>query len=267
MDYIIKIDNREKELIKNLIEKGYDIINENLDLGDIQILDLKTKEIIIIIERKTLSDLSSSIKDGRYKEQKERLQFSIKKSIRKIILIEGDNIEDFDLPLKTLNSVIINLLIRDNMHIYISKNIENTIEFMENLILQIPKYYDELKKEIIDGESKVFNNEFNCNIKKKENITKDICFRNMLCQIPGVSNKISNIFVNKYNNFENFIIELQKLNNRENIIKSISDEKNENRKIGEKLAEKIYYYIFNNNDNITLTKNKKIIKKQECLFT
>lgn len=257
MDYIIKFDNREKELIKLLEEKGYNMILENLDIGDIQFLDLNSKDIMIVIERKTLSDLSSSIIDGRYKEQKERLIHSIKKDVRKIILIEGTDILNFTLPIKTFNSIIVNTIIRDNIHIYISKNKEDTIQFIENIILNIPKYYDELKKEILNGENKIFNNEYNCKTSKKENLTVNICFRNMLSQIPGVSTTIANIYVNKYKNMNNFISTLiqNTNNNKKKIIELLSEEKYglNNRKIGIKVGEKIYNFIFdqdiNNNVN------------------
>jgi ERCC4-type nuclease len=270
MDYIIKFDNREKELIKILEEKGYNMILENLDIGDIQFLDLITKNIIIIIERKTLSDLSSSIKDGRYKEQKERLIHSLKKDVRKIVLIEGTKYEDFSLPLKTLNSVIINTMIRDNIHIHISKNKEETIEFIENIILNMPKYYEDLKKEIVNGESKSFNNEFNCKTSKKENLTIDICFRNMLSQIPGVSTTMGSVYVNKYKNMENFILNIkeQSNNDKHKIIKLLSDEKygSNNRKIGNKVGEKIYNFIFNVDINVDINlksevENNKISEK------
>jgi len=272
MDYIIKFDNREKELIKILEEKGYSMILENLDIGDIQFLDLITKNIIIIIERKTLPDLSSSIKDGRYKEQKERLIHSLKKDVRKIVLIEGTNYDDFSLPLKTLNSVIINTMIRDNIHIHISKSKEDTIEFIENIILNMSKYYDDLKKEIVNGESKSFNNEFSCKTSKKENLTIDICFRNMLSQIPGVSTTMASVYVNKYKNMENFILNLKEEANNDKIkiIKLLSDEKygTNNRRIGDKVGEKIYNFIFNveiensNNLNNSSNLNKNIKKKK-----
>jgi ERCC4-type nuclease len=77
-------------------------------------------EIIIIIERKTLNDLSASIKDGRYKEQKERLVHSLKSNVRKIMLIEGEKMSDFKLPAKTFDSVVVNTMLRDNIHIHIT---------------------------------------------------------------------------------------------------------------------------------------------------
>jgi len=249
MDYIIKFDNREKDLIKILEDKGYNVSLENLDLGDIQFVDLTTKEIIIIIERKTYADLSASIKDGRYKEQKERMMHSIKKSIRKIVLLEGENTSTFKLPINTLTGVIINTMIRDNIHVFMSKTKNDTIEFIENIILHLPKYYDYLKKEIIIGEIKEFNNNQNHNYKisKKENLTQEVCFRNMLAQIPGISINMASIFVDKYKNMGSFIIELKKEGNKENIIKILENEKNGNRKIGNKTAEKIYSFVFENN--------------------
>jgi len=250
--YYIKIDNREKDLINLLKKNNYDLTTENLDIGDIQFLDLETKEIIIIIERKTFSDLSSSIKDGRYKEQKERMIHSLKNKTRKIMLIEGSNFSEFTLASNIYNSVITNTLIRDNISIYHSKNLEGTLEFIENIILQLPKYYDDLRNEIINDVAKDFNNSHSCSSKKKENLNAQICFRNMLVQIPGLSASIANIYMEKYKNMELFIKTLKNLGEENDvcighkIIKIISDETYgvKNRRVGEKVAEKIYHCIF-----------------------
>ena len=43
----------------------------NFEIGSVNILD--NENVIIIVERKTISDLVCSIKDGRHKEQKLRL--------------------------------------------------------------------------------------------------------------------------------------------------------------------------------------------------
>jgi crossover junction endonuclease MUS81 len=271
MDYIIKFDNREKELIKILEERGYNITLENLELGDIQFIDLKSKDPLILIERKTLADLSASIKDGRYKEQKDRMKHSIKKSVRKIVLIEGLDYENFSLPLKTIDSVIINTMIRDNIHIHLTKSKDETINFIENIILQLPKYLDDLKKEIVNGEDKAFTNEFSCKSGKKDNLTPEICFRNMLNQIPGVSTTISTVLVEKYKSIAYFTKELENKENRKLAIKSISEEKyglNE-RRIGDKVGEKIYCFLFGEEINVTLTniKNMKNNKNNISLFS
>ena len=72
----LEIDYREKKLIEQFKnnknnKNNQNYIISNLDIGDIII---KYNEYITyIIERKTISDLCSSILDGRYREQKERL--------------------------------------------------------------------------------------------------------------------------------------------------------------------------------------------------
>ena len=72
------IDNREpKQIINylNILNKNTNYIIEvtNLELGDYLIYDEINDKTLVIIERKSLSDLEASIKDGRYNEQSFRL--------------------------------------------------------------------------------------------------------------------------------------------------------------------------------------------------
>jgi len=93
---IIIIDTREIELIKYMqfyietkpVYKEIVLKIEPLPIGDIIIHD-GTKERIII-ERKSISDLSASIKDGRYEEQSYRLMGLPIPNHNIIYLIEGD---------------------------------------------------------------------------------------------------------------------------------------------------------------------------------
>ena len=74
----IQVDVREKKLIPLIKalnnDYGYNIEIESkqLDLGDLIVCDDDNNELLII-ERKTLTDLASSIRDGRYSEQSYRL--------------------------------------------------------------------------------------------------------------------------------------------------------------------------------------------------
>ena len=72
MDYSIILDNREGKLIDYFKDKPR-ILIEQLELGDIIFRINDNDEVKYIIERKSVSDLYSSIKDGRYREQKVRL--------------------------------------------------------------------------------------------------------------------------------------------------------------------------------------------------
>jgi ERCC4-type nuclease len=93
---IIKIDNREHELLKKIeyliqnteIYKEIQMVVEVLPLGDFIINDGVND--LIIIERKTLNDLSASIKDGRYEEQSYRLNGIDHPNHNITYLIEGN---------------------------------------------------------------------------------------------------------------------------------------------------------------------------------
>ena len=91
-------DYRESHVLKHLnqvVEKSNDkykdlhICKENLALGDFKIGNL-------LIERKTHQDLASSILDGRYKEQCNRLsELLIQDSTIKVVYIIEGNIDLF----------------------------------------------------------------------------------------------------------------------------------------------------------------------------
>jgi ERCC4-type nuclease len=95
---LIKVDVRETELIKifeNLIAtipvfKDLKMQTESLPLGDIIIFDDEKNTDLLIIERKSISDLLASIKDGRYEEQSYRLSGSNHPNHNIMYIIEGD---------------------------------------------------------------------------------------------------------------------------------------------------------------------------------
>ena len=89
---LIKLDCREIKLLPlltGLVNPGDTIISESLPLGDIIICSDDGQEKAII-ERKSLADLASSIRDGRYKEQSFRLNQCSLHNHQIYYLIEGD---------------------------------------------------------------------------------------------------------------------------------------------------------------------------------
>jgi len=92
----IKIDIREPDLLQQInhltstipIFKNLTIKSETLPIGDIIIGDDTTERLII--ERKSVSDLLASIKDGRYEEQSYRLNGLNQHNHNIIYLVEGD---------------------------------------------------------------------------------------------------------------------------------------------------------------------------------
>ena len=247
MPIICKIDNRERDLIQSFINNNIKIETQNLDIGDIQIIyidDSYMEHNLVVIERKTYDDLSTSIKDGRYKEQKNRILNSVSNNIRKIYLLEG-NKNDFKLPKNVLEGTVTNTIVRDNIHIFISKNISDTIKFINTIIKNIDKY----KENIIKNTNNIDTNDVLINTSKKSNMNSETCFINMMSGIPGISKKTSHFFIDKYKNingmFEHFHINLN--NNRDLIIADLENMKvaDNKRKLGNKNANRIYEFLFN----------------------
>jgi ERCC4-type nuclease len=93
---IVKIDIRETDLLQQInqqitnipVFKSIIVKTEVLPIGDIIICD--DNEEKLIIERKSVSDLLSSIKDGRYEEQSYRLNGLNHHNHNIIYLVEGD---------------------------------------------------------------------------------------------------------------------------------------------------------------------------------
>ena len=193
MNVQIIVDSRETKLFSVLTERDLDIYKDNisiqkeqLELGDIHII---FNEITYIYERKTVNDLLSSIKDGRYKEQKNRL---LANSFNNNYIIEGDTItsnKNFKNQ-KTLTSIYLNSIYRDKINVFFTTNIDDTATFLLLLVSKIiekPENYlnenNKIPQDYIDV----------CKIKsqKNKNIDKDTCYLLQLSQIPGISKEIA----------------------------------------------------------------------------
>ena len=185
----LEIDYREKALIKVLDDKNICYKAVNLELGDIRFLDNSLNELIVF-ERKTLKDLASSIKDGRYHEQSMRLDSHKLHNHNIIYLIEGDM--DYYRPPPIQNPVtkdalyssMFSILYFKGFSVIKTKNLNETFEI-------ILRFYNKLskdKKESYYYKSQQGDKEYATTIKstKKDNITLDNIDVIMLTQIAVV---------------------------------------------------------------------------------
>jgi ERCC4-type nuclease len=193
MNVQIIVDSRETKLFSVLTERDLDIYKDNitiqkeqLELGDIHII---FNDIIYIYERKTVNDLLCSIKDGRYKEQKNRL---LANSSNNNYIIEGDTItsnKNFKNQ-KILTSAYLNSIYRDKINVFFTTNIDDTATF---LLLLVSKIIE--KPENYLNETSGITHDYIdiCKIKsqKNKNIDKDTCYLLQLSQIPGISKEIA----------------------------------------------------------------------------
>lgn len=221
---IIKIDTREKSLIE-IFKEYYPTIPisiEQLDIGDVIITNDYCN---ILIERKTICDVLASIKDGRWKNQKQRILDNYDKSL---YIIENDDIFNND---RRLSSAYINTLLRDRIPIIFTNSISNTakaIKVIYDKLVDNPSRF--VKKETS------YVNTVKTKTTKIENIDKKTCFILQLCQIPMINQKIASKIAEEHSSMKDFIATLEGWENPSEYLQAIDS-------IGVKKAEKIIEYL------------------------
>ena len=233
------VDDRENK-IKDMVNYNLNIKLEQLDMGDF--IFKKNDEVVLLIERKSIPDLSSSIKTGRYREQKIRILNSSIPRERIIYLIEG-RISDvgkkykYCLPESTLMSTIINLIARDNIKVLFTKDLEDTFKWLEIIYNKIEDNKltlncDEQKIQYLDSIKSV----------KKENMNPGNCFILQLSQIPGVSIKIATQISQHYKSFKSLLTAYDKLETTKEKELMLAEIKNNNRKLGKVVSKRIFEF-------------------------
>ena len=277
---IIKIDYREKELeemilnIKNNNKKyeNIKIKTDNLYLGDIILCDNNNTEVVII-ERKTLKDLASSICDGRYKDQSHRLEECNVHNHNIYYLIEG-NINNFKPFTRTKNIITSDILLSSftsisnikGFSLYRSDNIHESARWILQMIYKINKEkYNSYFKNIqiqnnntntdntnidnTDNKSEFTKNTINNYVpiiskKKSDNITVENIDIIILSQIPKVSIVTATSIINEYKSICNLIDIMRNDKNALSNIKIFNN--NKYRKISKISIENIYKFLLKN---------------------
>jgi ERCC4-type nuclease len=204
----IIVDDREAVLYQHLegfitkAGKSFELTKKTLALGDIVIeyIDNSTTKIFeTILERKTLTDLLASIRDGRYDEQSHRLIHSSGVAPHNIIyLIEGimNTVSANDKNL--IHSTMTSLNVFKGFSVMRTTSVQETAEFIVNMAGKIQRNIEMGKMPCAFGMaqgnvSDVPNNsviEPYCNVVKKvkkDNVTSSNIGEIILCQIPSVS--------------------------------------------------------------------------------
>ena len=246
------IDSREpKTLIKyitslNESSKNKIIIEQKqLDNGDFIFYDEINDKNILVIERKSLEDLESSIKDGRYNEQSFRLNELNIHNHNIIYLIEGSIINYKNTFFRnTLYSTLLSLNYYKGFSIITSLNQIETgdilLAFSSKLIRENkPGFYNDLSNNIDNNTINNTNNYIN-NVKlsKKSNVTCDNIFQLMIMQIPGISAASAQAITSEFNNIQELIESLKKEDNKLENIKLASG-----RKINKTIYDSLKKYL------------------------
>jgi len=269
----IIIDERETALY----EKCHSIIQGNvtsiqlskqvLNLGDILIKTDEDKDVLLV-ERKSLSDLLSSIKDGRYEEQSYRLLHSSGYPSHSIIyMIEGMFSQLRTLiEKKIVLSAITSLNFFKGFSVLRTCSIQETAEnivwmaekidrdfskgktpyylhrLIENIIIDNNENSGENVNILEQGSQSTPNNY--CTVVKKvkkDNVTPENIGEIILCQIPGISS-VTAIAIMKH--FESFLHLITELQNNPGCLENIVIENNgKTRKINKSSIQNIQSFL------------------------
>ena len=132
------IDTRETALTTVLSDTPAPPLQKMLDLGDIHFV--WNDRIVAIVERKTLSDLSASITDKRFYEQKSRLLEYYRSSGSRIIyMVEMDEAGSARLPLETLESCMLGIFLNDPVQLIQTKSLQDTADWLCKIQAKLEK--------------------------------------------------------------------------------------------------------------------------------
>ena len=233
---ILFIDNREPAQIIKYINALNDMAKikleiqvKTLDIGDYILFDEEKDKNLVIIERKSLQDLESSIKDGRYNEQSFRLNESSTPNHNIIYLIEGNIINYRNHNFKsTLYSSLFSLNYYKGFSVFNSVNQIETGEIIYNFANKMMReknksafYLDSwVDKSILDENQNQNNKDYleTLKVAKKSNVTCENIMELMLMQIPGIKTQTSTAISKEFKTISNL---LDCLKNNENCLDNI----------------------------------------------
>lgn len=227
----LRIDHREGRL-KELINPSHimcPIQFTQLQHGDILLLHDDIP--LYIFERKTVSDLSASLHDGRYRNQKLKMLDTYDHS-KIYYIIEGD----IHVTNEALKGAVINTMLRDKIGIFRTRSVIDTIQLLCDIVERVKKYPEQyIGTPTQDAQPRRTN--------RNESI-----FVNMLCQIPKISLKTARAVQETYKCFHDLhsVLDNQTYIERLKLLQCIRivDVRGNGRKIGVSACDNILKACF-----------------------
>lgn len=181
----IIVDNREHAFIDICRSKIGAFPHLEMEVAPLELGDMEihyNDELLLVWERKTFSDLLSSIRDGRYTEQGHRLIHTHGPS-KVVYLLEGImsslNLTDRKMVLSTMTS----LSFHKQFHVWRSVNTHDSVDTLLTVCDKLYRDYQKGKR--LHSEPAAY-----CEVVKKQkkaNITRENIGEMLLCQIPDIS--------------------------------------------------------------------------------
>lgn len=223
-----------------------------LPLGDV-IIQTDEETTVSIIERKSLQDLLSSIKDGRYEEQSYRLTHSSGIPPHNIIYVIEGMLSQLRtlIEKKTVYSCMTSLNMFKGFSVQRTCTIQETAETVLWMACKLERdfqkgktlFYQNSGGEHSDTQQNQSITPYCSVVKKvkKENVTPENIAEIILCQIPGISSHTAIAVMKQYHTFSNLIDVVH--SNPQSLELIVCESKGKTRKISKTCAQNIVAYL------------------------
>lgn len=204
---------------------------ENLHVGDFQIQS-DGGEILFVFERKTIEDLASSIVDGRFREQKQRMLACVKHPKQVVYIIEGMGTKlRSSISLETLMKVSDNLQLREGFTVLYSDDTNHTKDMIDMI-------FENVKSNVEYYATSSTEDYISCvKVKKSKNIDCPYKYAVLqLCVIPRVSTHVAKAILDMFQCKTIAELAHHAKEDKSNFIQAVSKVKVNSRCIGPKLA-------------------------------
>ena len=221
-------DTREKALFDILGAHGAAPIMQRMDVADVEIRAPGVDRAIVVFERKTLADLESSIKDGRYKEQKFRLMNACD-AYHKAYVVEGMWGDASEMS----RGAIINTMFRDGIQVLMVPSLQDTASFL----IGCAKRVGEAPAVYIGGTTPAQDYTTSVSTSKKANMTPQAFAAIALAQIPGLSVGVAKTILDHFGG------SMAQLVNSYTVEEAKNLQVSSKRRLGAKLANRILDFL------------------------
>lgn len=179
MDLRVIVDSRERNqaLLDRLCENGICIDNKTIPIGDYILSDR------VCIERKTLSDFQSSIRDGRIFEQIKALKYNY---TTPLMIVEEDK-NEFRMNKQSVLGALCSIAVREGVNVLFSADPIETADIISIIAKQ--EQITQLRMPSLKG--------------NKRAKTKNEYMEYVIGNVPGVGPKLSVLLLKHFKNIKN----------------------------------------------------------------
>lgn len=240
-----KIDIREHSLQDSLKLLEVDFIPTTLDVGDIDIRGVKGQRFLF--ERKTIEDLASSLRDGRFKDQKDRLLGVLQREPMTSIayIIEGKlgfNLKKIihgHVTVGSLISLLNTLQLKYRIPVVFTGGVSETSVYIQCIMKRLATEPDFSPVSEGSNAGCFEHTSLLPKIASNRKTDRDSILISMLTAIPGVSHKISSFIIEWFHITHGGIMKFIRNHSYQDFDKELLKIKVSSRSISKKIREMI----------------------------